>query len=212
MAVLSLLFSACVLVEPETELQTTEVQTGSDNIASLPHPDPTALPQVPPTIEPVPAKETAKTSPSPPQIAAPGAKEIRFLQERLRASGFNPGTADGIWGPKTRRAWLRLHSGCAMLEDLLELAEMVHNANAPSHKLIADRFSREEEVRIVQVRLKDAGFDPGHIDGIVGPKTTSALIRFHSGCALVRNFAISSSGGLVYTQRGVKDLPNLTLE
>lgn len=193
-AVLSLLFSACVLLEPETELQTTELQPDGGTIAELPLPDTIVLPQAQPAGETV---VDERPNISPPPIASPGADEIRLLQERLRASGFDPGAADGILGPKTRKAWLQLESGCAMLKDLLSTAEMLHNVpDAPLRETMPDQFSRQEEIRIVQVRLKDAGFDPGPIDGIAGPKTTSALIRLHSGCALATNFSRFGSGAL----------------
>jgi Putative peptidoglycan binding domain len=44
-----------------------------------------------------------------------------------------------------------------------------------------------EGVRLTQVRLKDAGFDPGPIDGRRGAKTTAALLRFQAGCTMLKN-------------------------
>jgi hypothetical protein len=41
---------------------------------------------------------------------------------------------------------------------------------------------RTEAIRLLQVRLKDAGFDPGPVDGIPGAKTRAAVERFRSGC------------------------------
>jgi len=35
-----------------------------------------------------------------------------------------------------------------------------------------------ELIRMVQLTLKDSGFDPGPIDGILGPKTRDAVKRF----------------------------------
>ena len=48
---------------------------------------------------------------------------------------------------------------------------------------------RKDEVRIVQVRLKDAGFDPGTVDGISGPDTRAAVARFRSGCGALKAMA-----------------------
>ena len=39
----------------------------------------------------------------------------------------------------------------------------------------------------MQVRLKDAGFDVGPVDGVMGFKTKSALLRFQSGCTMVKD-------------------------
>jgi len=35
-----------------------------------------------------------------------------------------------------------------------------------------------ELIRMVQLTLKDSGFDPGPIDGILGPKTRDAIKKF----------------------------------
>jgi peptidoglycan hydrolase-like protein with peptidoglycan-binding domain len=125
---------------------------------------------------------------------APSKEEIRSLQAQLKAAGFDPGAADGILGPKTRVALDRLQSGCANLEDLLEdsasgLSPLTSGTR--TSKLddeATDKFTTKEEIRLIQVRLKDAGFDPGPFDGTLGPKTQSALLRMQSGCAAVKNF------------------------
>ena len=38
----------------------------------------------------------------------------------------------------------------------------------------------KEEIRQAQKLLKDSGFDPGPVDGLLGPKTRAALAKFHS--------------------------------
>ena len=38
----------------------------------------------------------------------------------------------------------------------------------------------QEDIRILQLRLRDAGFDPGPFDGVMGPKTRSALERYEA--------------------------------
>jgi len=75
----------------------------------------------PTTQKTTPQKKTAKPSPvsaAPPTITAttqspsllpqPASTEmIRQVQERLRATGFDPGPADGTMGPRTREALQR---------------------------------------------------------------------------------------------------------
>jgi peptidoglycan hydrolase-like protein with peptidoglycan-binding domain len=41
-----------------------------------------------------------------------------------------------------------------------------------------------EKIRQDQLRLKDAGFDPGPTDGILGPKTKAAMQRYQKSLAL----------------------------
>ena len=116
------------------------------------------------------------------------AEEIRQLQTLLKTVGFDPGRIDGAFGPKTKIALVRLRSSCFVLNDLLQGVAL--EKIAPSmDSLASDRNRaagmalRKEEIQVVQVRLKDAGFDPGTVDGIAGPNTREAIARFRSGCS-----------------------------
>jgi peptidoglycan hydrolase-like protein with peptidoglycan-binding domain len=111
-------------------------------------------------------------------------EEIRLFQARLKAAGFYAGPVDGIAGPKTRSGVLRLQAACANLKDLLETSTS-QVLEAPGGSQVAKPGS--EEVRLTQVRLKDAGFDPGAIDGRPGAKTKAAFLRFQAGCTMLKN-------------------------
>lgn len=54
----------------------------------------------------------------------------------------------------------------------------------------------KEEIRRIQVRLKTAGFDPGPIDGILGPKTRSVLLRMQAGCRIVNDLVGTSDAAI----------------
>jgi peptidoglycan hydrolase-like protein with peptidoglycan-binding domain len=51
----------------------------------------------------------------------------------------------------------------------------------------------EEQIRRIQERLKHAGFDPGPIDGVLGPKTKAAISRCKSGCTALEEFSRNSA-------------------
>ena len=125
-------------------------------------------------------------------------EEIELLQKRLKAAGFDPGPIDGILGARTRSAISRCKSGCTALGDLLgssdkmvsgqttEIKSPPASASAKPTALINKVFNKQE-IRLAQERLKAAGFDPGPIDGILGPKTKSALEKYRSSNKLMRS-------------------------
>jgi peptidoglycan hydrolase-like protein with peptidoglycan-binding domain len=118
-------------------------------------------------------------------------QEIRSLQSQLKAAGFDPGPLDGVLGAKTTSALRRLQLGCANLKDLLEnptLGTFQQSAGIQTPKpSVADSTFSADEIRLIQVRLKEAGFDVGPIDGVFGSRTRSALLHFQSGCIIVED-------------------------
>jgi peptidoglycan hydrolase-like protein with peptidoglycan-binding domain len=125
--------------------------------------------------------EEAKTQPSGDE------EDIRAMQARLTTAGFNPGPIDGILGAKTKTALARLESACEKLADLLlEAAVDQADKSGAGNRVTSTGLSNppltREAVRVLQVRLKEAGFDPGALDGIAGSKTKAALARLESAC------------------------------
>jgi hypothetical protein len=51
----------------------------------------------------------------------------------------------------------------------------------------------KEEIRMLQARLKAASFYVGPVDGIVGPKTRSGLLRLQAACANLKDLLESSA-------------------
>src|SRR5918996_4560664 len=139
---------------------------------------------------------------------APSKNEIRLIQTRMRESGFDSGPIDGVMGPKTKAALHRFQSGCASLKDLLEtsLAEDIQPTGGTETPKLAAAIVGLDEIRLVQGRVKAAGFNPGPIDGIMGAKTRSALIAVQSGCALVKTFPPASERTVQTLQRQTTSL------
>jgi len=115
-------------------------------------------------------------------------QEIKSLQIQLKAAGFDPGASDGVLGAKTVSALRRLQSACVNLKDILERSAGMQPAKQGGS---VDRTLGPDEIRLIQVRLKDAGFDVGSIDGVMGHKTRSALGRFQSGCTAIKDVPAS---------------------
>ena len=153
-----------------------------------------------------------------------GLDEIRVVQTRVKAAGFNPGPVDGIMGAKTRSALMAIQSGCTLLKTfpLVSRQEVqpyerpaipalpsrmraklaVSPSSRPSESIktankAASNSAGDDEIQLVQVRLKEAGFDPGPIDGIMGPQTKTAIQRYRTSRGLKNSTTPGSVAGLL---------------
>ena len=136
----------------------------------------------------------------------PSRDEIRLVQERMKAVGVDPGRADGVIGFKTQVALQRLQSACATLSDLLDPAGVERLPQAVDSQQLrpgaaVNGTPARDEIRLLQARLKIAGFDPGPIDGIMGAKTKSRLLAVQSGCASIKNFPLTADNQSKTAQR-----------
>ena len=132
-------------------------------------------------------------------------QETMALQTGLRNAGFNSGPADGIFGNRTRSVLTQLQTLCPMSQEYAVSFALQTEAVKPSASTeTAARPSKgpavanparqevvkpvsapvwtpsQEEIRILQLRLRDAGFDPGPFDGVMGPQTKKALQEFQA--------------------------------
>lgn len=130
----------------------------------------------------------------------PGRKDTIALQQRVRSAGFNPGPIDGIFGVRMRTMIDHLQNGCPAAHEFTaqlnqadgyekNIAPAISTESAGSSNSIFAQEPQEaskhggtlsaaqsrEEIRILQLQLRDAGYDPGPVDGIMGSKTKLAL-------------------------------------
>jgi peptidoglycan hydrolase-like protein with peptidoglycan-binding domain len=139
-------------------------------------------------------------------VRVPSRLETQTIQTQLRDAGFNSGPIDGIFGNRTRAVLAHLKAGCPLVNDFARIFERPLGENdrqviasqplengstklqsltpagrsdatkqAPVPTLAAQP---QEDIRILQLRLRDAGFDPGPFDGVMGPKTKAALQQY----------------------------------
>jgi peptidoglycan hydrolase-like protein with peptidoglycan-binding domain len=136
---------------------------------------------------------------------APSRQETMTLQTSLRQAGFNPGPADGIFGNRTGSILTQLQTLCPLSQEYAASLAAQNEAVKPSAttetatrpskapavansarqevvKTVSAQMSTpsQEEIRILQLRLRDAGFDPGPFDGVMGPQTKKALQEFQA--------------------------------
>jgi peptidoglycan hydrolase-like protein with peptidoglycan-binding domain len=140
--------------------------------------------------------------PTPDSAASLTPDEIRDLQGRLEAAGFNPGAIDGFIGRQTRSA-VREYAGARALPNADVTIELLVRlkAEAPasvsstsvsspsvSSPPVPQQFDKPtpdsaasltpDEIRDLQGRLEAAGFNPGAIDGVIGRQTRSAVREY----------------------------------
>jgi peptidoglycan hydrolase-like protein with peptidoglycan-binding domain len=186
-----LLISGCGLME------TSEVDVESQNTAH-----PASTPQAQPAV-----KESAsvaqprdETNTVATKDKSVGVKDVKRIQAYLNSAGFFSGSVDGVLNTDTQTAIQRFQSVCVTLKDLMRNAD--ERETRPSFGTAMakvgvgkNKGAGTSALRLVQLRLKDAGFDPGPIDGIDGPKTQSALLAMQSGCRMLDSIPILPVNG-----------------
>jgi peptidoglycan hydrolase-like protein with peptidoglycan-binding domain len=144
---------------------------------------PSSASQIPTTAQPSPAPLTPD--------------EIRELQGKLKAAGFNPGAIDGTMGRQTRSA-VREYAEARALPNAGATRELLVRlkaeapasvASAPvSSPPVSQQFDNStpdgaapltpDEIRNLQDRLKAAGYYLGAVDGVMGRQTRSAVREY----------------------------------
>jgi peptidoglycan hydrolase-like protein with peptidoglycan-binding domain len=101
----------------------------------------------------------------------------RQAQRQLKALGFNPGAVDGNFGSQTEAA-LRAYQHAYRLPETGRLDEATVRSLLPEQRSTSPApidFSDRKLISRVQIQLKTLGFDPGSVDGDLGPQTEAAL-------------------------------------
>ena len=112
---------------------------------------------------------------------------IMEAQQALQVMGYDPGPVDGAMGDNTRRALKAFQGEFGLAADgriddaLLERlrAEAALDTASPERRLARKRLLRSY-TRAVQDGLFDLGFDPGPVDGLIGPLTRKAVRAFQA--------------------------------
>ena len=112
---------------------------------------------------------------------------IKEAQGYLVAAGFDPGPVDGAIDRDTRKV-IRDYQKINNLK-VTGFIDSETWTMLSSHKA---RVPIADNIREVQEALKDAGFDPGPIDGKIGLKTKNAITRFQTVNSLTANGQLDS--------------------
>jgi len=101
---------------------------------------------------------------------------VEETQKLLKLFGYTPGKIDGKMGPHTRQMLGKFQE-----DHGLEVTHFIDNATWARLNMFSDSqlvVNGEVNIVVVQTALKQAGFDPGKIDGKYGPKTQKKIRAF----------------------------------
>ena len=123
--------------------------------------------------------------------------DVKELQDLLKSKGyFTYHTSTGYFGSITKDALIRFQkannlpaTGIADLATIQALKGTQNTTATVSGNLNVNQVlrigSRGEQVRLLQNRLKQAGYHTGAVDGIYGPQTAESVRRFQKAKGLL---------------------------
>jgi lipid-binding SYLF domain-containing protein/peptidoglycan hydrolase-like protein with peptidoglycan-binding domain len=126
------------------------------------------------------------------KAAATDRDHVKKAQQALKDQGMYNGAVDGIMNSQFRQA-LRAYQTQNQLQATGKLDNPTMSKlgiakgkgttggtpkSNTTNKTKQGRFESRDEVRQVQMSLQQKGFDPGKIDGVLGPQTRKAIANF----------------------------------
>jgi peptidoglycan hydrolase-like protein with peptidoglycan-binding domain len=135
------------------------------------------------------------------------------LQKKLKAAGFDPGAADGAFGPKTLAAVKGFQKAHGLAADGVvgpKTWSALNKATAPKPPPPASsggsgptlrHGARGEPVRALQNRLNALGFNAGGADGVFGDNTLAAVKAFQKSRGLTADGVV---GPKTWDKLGIK--------
>ena len=128
-------------------------------------------------------------------------EDVRSLQKALKEAGQNPGTIDGVFGEDTKAAVVAFQRKAGLTQDGIagektitalggtwkEAGTAVSSWTASRLLKLTSPMMKGEDVRNLQKALKEAGLNPGTIDGTFGEKTKAAVKAFQKQAGLTQD-------------------------
>jgi peptidoglycan hydrolase-like protein with peptidoglycan-binding domain/DNA invertase Pin-like site-specific DNA recombinase len=139
--------------------------------------------------------------------AADGADRVRALQRALRSLGWAPGRVDGLFGPRTESAVMRLQQATGLEADGI-VGPRTRGAIRGAHEQVLRRGAGYAQaggaarVRELQRELRRRGLRPGAVDGRFGPRTEAAVARLQRAVRLPAHGVVDTTTRRVLARTG----------
>jgi tetratricopeptide (TPR) repeat protein len=143
---------------------------------------PRELPPIPAEAPAPAADQAAPVNGPPPEPARRRIERVKMLQAQLSFLGFEPGTADGRYGPLTSHAVSRFQEAHGLPVDGVVGPLTAEALRAILKKPVTNE--RVQRVKALQRQLRSLGLEPGPVDGRYGQLTTDAVSRFQEAHGL----------------------------
>jgi peptidoglycan hydrolase-like protein with peptidoglycan-binding domain/DNA invertase Pin-like site-specific DNA recombinase len=120
---------------------------------------------------------------------AGGSDRVRALQRALRSLEWRPGRVDGLFGPRTQGAVVRLQQAAGLAADGIvgrQTRQAIHAARQHVLRRGAGYAQAGGALRVrrLQRELRRRGLRPGPVDGRFGPRTEAAVARLQKAVRL----------------------------
>lgn len=104
----------------------------------------------------------------------------RGIQDALTALGYNPGPSDGVMGPMTKAAIKAFQADAGITVDGVAGPETQSAINDRQYGSPTPAYASADLSNVlgVQQTLQQLGYDPGPLDGVMGPMTKAAIMQF----------------------------------
>ncbi len=111
--------------------------------------------------------------------------KVAKFQKTVNAIGYSPGHIDGKMGSVTRSAIKAFQKDYGLMVS----GYVTRKTQAELNKAYEEEFLSFENINTqkIQSALKNAGFDPGPIDGKNGFKTIKAIVEFQKSNGLIHD-------------------------
>jgi peptidoglycan hydrolase-like protein with peptidoglycan-binding domain len=127
---------------------------------------------------------------------------VEAIQAALREAGYYPGPLDGIAGEQTRAAiaayeqklgWAPTGAASRSLLAALQAGASARRTTADAGEHAAPTIVPDGRVAAVQEALAKAAYGPLKADGLFGPQTRDAIVRFQQDHGLSVNGEINDA-------------------